>query len=379
MGIPYFQRKVLILMILIFYGITQLYSTGKKEVEIAYLADLSSRGSDLWVHGRNGIELALAEYNQESEKYHISLNILDDQGDDQRAVELTESAVLQGISIIIGPTTSGKAEALMEAGFLDRDKELLFLSATVSSGLFDEKDDALIRTTGTSEDQGKLLAQTAIQREGLAKLAIIQDLSNLTYTEYLIKGINNILKENGMPPLTPVTFNTLEGLPIEQFLDKIPPQSIDGLFIAANDLDSASIIQQYYKENEDLQFFTPSWANTPEFISSAGIGAEGSFQSGFFDYGNQSPDYLAFKERYIAHYSMDPVFTACNYYEVCLLLFAALEKVGSTDHLKIKQAILDSGGIQGLQEFIPIDPFGDSHRIYLLVQIQQGEAVFIKE
>lgn len=369
------MKKVIFCVFLTITGLFTLFPEGKKEISIGFVADLSGRGSELWVNARNGILLGIQEFNENDYPFTLNLEVRDDKGDAELLKQYMEELIDSGIFFFIGPTTSGNAMVLEE--YFTRD-DLLFLSATVSTNQLTGRDDSLIRTAGLATMQGKQLAEAAMEREGDRSFVIVIDSSNISYTGMVSTGFQRFIAEREGTILGEFPYNSskeLDYLAISQEVLSLDP---DGVLIIGKDLDCAALMQQIFKNNEDIHYYTPSWANTNEFIINTGKAGEGSYQIGSFDYTSSDPRYLAFKEAYVERFSTEPLFTAAMYYEDILFLTQALEGEQDWDNQKIKGKMLSSGLFESFLGVFNLDEYGDIVRDYILVQFQNGEPVILQ-
>lgn len=365
------KKLHLILVVMLFFHLI-LCSTPKNEVHIGYVANLSGRGSELWVQGRNGLELAIEEFNLEQDRFHVILHSKDNQGDSALAVHLVEELIAEGIEVIIGPGTSGMAMALQ--GYFERE-DLLFLSATASTNDLSGIDDYFIRTSAVAKEQGIQLADLAVDFEGDRRFVCVLDTSNINYTGLIIDGFVETVESLEGQIQDILRYNSQEVFPFVEFAEQIVLLNPQGVMIATNDLDASGLIQQIYKRNDQIHFYSPSWANTQTYITNGGQAVEGSYQITTFDYHSDYPPFVEFREFFLEIYGFDPLFTSARYYELFQVFHYALEEVGKVDVQRLKETILETGDFTGIMGDFSIDPQGDCSRPFVMVRIEEGRAV----
>jgi len=349
-----------------------LYAGGKEEVQIGYLGNLSGRGSELWVHGRNGIELAVDRYNQGEGHYRIDLHVIDTLGEEALAREGIEELLAEGVKFFFGPTTSAHASSV-EDYFLNQD--ILFFSATASSDEFGNNVDSLFRVIGSAISQGEMLARLASERERDRSYIAVYDHSNLNYAVQVLRGFQEGMDESGA--LDVLQYNGQIPNDFMKVVPEILEKEPEALILIGTDLDVAGIMQQIYKKNGKIHFYTSSWANTEDFVMNAGRAAEGSYQIGSFDYDSDNPDYVAFRKRYEEVYGIEPLFTASRYFDLTEIFIQALDKLNHWDVERVKEILLMEGPYTTFQGPISFNEYGDAYTPYINLQIIEGKQVVI--
>lgn len=77
-------------------------------IRIGFLGNISGRGADLGIAGRDGVQLAIERINQQGglDGRRIELLVKDDLQDAETAKKMVEELAAQGVTAIIGPMTS---------------------------------------------------------------------------------------------------------------------------------------------------------------------------------------------------------------------------------------------------------------------------------
>lgn len=366
------MKRIQFLSVIFLLMTLSLFAKGQQEIHVGYMGNLSGRGSELWVQARNGLELAVEQYNQEQKKFNIILHTIDHQGLDELAVQAIDDFKNQGVSIIFGPTTSGRAMALREF-FVTED--ILFLSATASSDELSGFDDYLLRTSATAYAQGEQLAALAFEREGDRRFVCVTDTSNSSYTGLVLNGFVEEVQNLGGQISEVLQFDSQNELPFVELAEQVVALDPQGVLIVSNDLDGAALIQQIFKRNPELHYYTPSWANSTAFISNGGQAVEGSYQVGSFDFDSDFPPYVEFREAFFESFGFDPIFTAPRYYETFQVFRYALDQVGEADIHQLKNAIIERGTYSFVMGEFHIDAMGDCDRPLVIVQVEGGRAL----
>lgn len=351
-----------------------LFSSGcsrKEPVKIGFLGGLTGRSADLGIGGVEGCTLAIEQANLAGgiNGSPIQLLVKNDEQNQEVAVREVKSLIASGVKVIIGPMTSIVAEAVVPV--INASKTIL-LSPTVTSTDFSGKDDNFLRICGSLD---KYAAKSALYHfEKLAKrrATIVYDISNKSYSERWLQAFQNTFEEKGGKVVATFAFTSEKD---KVFLDKarkILAVSPDLVVIIANSVDAASITAQLRKLNPKTTISLAEWSYTDRFIELTGRHAEGVYVSQFIDLNSSAPDYLTFRTAYKIRFGRMPSFPALTSYEAAIIAIDALRKQ-SADKRTVKEIILSTGKLKGVQETIEIDRFGDSQKPTHLSVIRGGK------
>ncbi len=363
--------RVFLVLLSMFLILGSFTGCKKNEViKIGLLMDLSGRASSMGIDGRNAAEIAFESYNLELAKQNkkIELVIKDGSGDAAAIETILGEFQEEGVQVIIGPLTSSVASTVFEnKAFIN--KELLFLSPTVSSSTFSDQDDHFITLIDVNEKQGQLLGEKATV-DHIYKCAIVYEETNSIYTVPLVTAFREALLKGGGRITYDNQFISSEDAPFEKMAKDIVAGDPDGVLISAGDVDTASLCQYLYKLDPELKIYSGLWAKTGDFIQNGGKSVEGAILTSTFD--TETPQIIDFAAQYSTKFGKDPSFSAIHNYAAAEILINAIEEGISFDSKHIKAYIVEKGSFDSITGRIHIDPFGDCEQEYLLVEITDG-------
>ena len=119
-------------------------------------------------------------------------------------------------------------------------------------------------------------------------------------------------------------------------------KGVDAVLCMANAPDIITLIRQMKKMNFSVKFFQGwkgTWPN--EFSETLGKDAEGIFCDGFWSMDFPFEGAKELGDRFFAENNKNSVAVGL-YYAVCQILWQAVEKAGSVDSAKVRQAVLDN-------------------------------------
>ena len=153
----------------------------------------------------------------------------------------------------------------------------------------------------------------------------------------------------------------------------------------------ADVIGSYFTYENDQAIFarqakqlgiTIPWVGSPTTVAAAALKLGGPALWGTYavtDYAaDSSPEAKEFAKLYAAVSSAQPDLQSAWPYDAIGVLSAAINKAGSTDPQKIRDALLATKGYKGAEGEYNFDQFGDGLHGYNIVRNEKGTIVFDK-
>ncbi|WP_305045262.1 ABC transporter substrate-binding protein [Geoalkalibacter sp.] len=337
-------------------------------IAVGFLGGLTGRVADLGIAGRDGAILAVEERNRAGGIHGrlLELRIADDAQDELTARAALQKLLDEGVVAVIGPMTSSMALAVQP---LADARRTVLLSPTVSSDALSGRDDFFLRTASTNAQGARLLADYAAGELGLTSINVLYDLGNRAYGESLYRSFASEFEARGGRIAEVLTYTSG---PEVNFLDlaRQAGEKAEALLIIANALDTGMLAQQLAKLGIRLPLMTGEWAATGDIIEYGGAAVDGLRFFNTFDPGHDSPAYRRFRAAFEQRFGYDGGFAAAHAFDAAQVLFRALEK--NPGRSGLKEALLESGGFQGLQTELRLDRHGDVVRPHFPMTIRNG-------
>jgi branched-chain amino acid transport system substrate-binding protein len=123
---------------------------------------------------------------------------------------------------------------------------------------------------------------------------------------------------------------------------KCKEAGVDAIFILADTAETVTILRQMKENKLSVKFFI-GWKGTwpTEFFQAMGKDSDYILNDGFWSKDFPFPGSKELGERYYKKYNKDSVSVGMMY-ALCQILFQAIEKAGTLDTAKVRQAILDN-------------------------------------
>ncbi len=341
----------------------------REPIPIGFLGGLTGRVADLGIAGRDGVILAVEEQNRAGgiAGRPIELLIADDRQDPEVARGAVDHLIDQGVWAIIGPMTSSMAMATVPA--VNRHR-VPMLSPTASTNELIGIDDSFFRTYPASARAADRLAEHLAEDLGLRRVNAIFDLGNRAHTESWLRHFQDAFAARGgrIEVIVPYLSSTQAGfMALAKELLAGDPQA---LFILANALDTALLMQQLNKLENDLPVFASEWSATEDILEYGGKTVDGLRFFHTFDRGHPAPQYQRFRQAFQDRFGYEAGFASTHAFDAARILFQALAR--SSDRQTLRRNLTRIGTFQGLQGEIHLDPFGDAARRHFLMTIRDG-------
>lgn len=349
---------------------------------IGVVLTLSGKFGKFGYKALQGIELALKIFQPSGEAAPVSLVVMDDQGDQDRALAVMDELYYKHhVSAIIGPLVSKLAEPMgkkaQELGI-----PLVALSQKEASG-----GDFVFNAALTPAMQVRQLVQYAIEKAGVSSFAILSP-SGKFGEEYVksfwdevdrmggaVRGYENyqgdetdfrqyVDKLVGLAQ-TDARSHEVEELKLlkaatpiksrskkfDRMFDLKPIVDFQAVFIPDDPKALGQILPTFaYRDVDHVLFLGINTWNNPELIARAGQFAEGAvFVDGFYA-GSESPSTRKFIEEYRSVYNADPSLVEAMAYDAANILASLMHNgdIGSRSDLKDRiMSLKDFPGVTG--------------------------------
>ena len=337
-------------------------------LKIGFIGGLSDRNSDNGQSGLNGVTLAIEQFNRNGgvDGRLVELVARDDAQKRETAEKSAQELVDAKVEAVIGPFTSGMAEAIVpitgKAGIFQ-------VSPTITSMAFHGKDDNLFRINRTTRDNAQDYAKV-MTGLGQRNIAVAYDTRNRNFTESWLNEFRTAIAAEHATIAVAVPYESATDTDFAQVVGQMLAAKPDSLFFISGALDVARFAQAARKQAPKLPIGAAEWAATEQLIELGGEFVEGLLIVQNFDRDDQSPRYRDFAEAYFKRFQRPPGYSTVSAHDAATVVLDALKqrKRGET----LKDAALRAGPYQGLQQEIVFDANGDTRRRVYFRVIRRG-------
>ncbi len=349
---------------------------GQEPIRVGFVAQLTGVQAELGVQERNGVQLAMEEINAAGgvAGRSIELIVQDDLGTPEGAQAADRELMGKGVVAIIGHAISAQTIAGLA---VTNPAHVVMLSPTATTPELSDLDDYFFRVGYSLADRAQALAQRVYQGRHIARVGVIYDTDNTSYSRAYRDAFVSKYQSLGGELVAGVDFASKAQSDFAPLMVQLRAGNPDGLLIIAADIDTALIAQRTRLMDWPIALFTTSWAQTETLINNGGQAVEGLEVEIANTLNDQSPDYVDFITRYQARFRQAPTFGATSGFEAAKVLAAALQQTdGQADGLA--PALVSIKNFKGLTDTFSFDRYGDVLRPFYLAVIRDGQYVDIE-
>lgn len=343
-------------------------------IRIGFIGGLSDRASDVGEAGRNGMLLAVEQRNQAGGIHgrRIDTVVQDDGQNPATAQAAIQALVAAKVDAVVGPFTSAMAAVVVPV--LDQAR-LITISPTVTSGDFVGLDDYFIRINRTARDNAVDYARL-LHLRGQRRVAVAYDARNRSYSDSWRNEFRAAFTWLGGELVAEVAFTSQAETGFGDIVQTMLAAQPDGLLFIASAIDVGRLAQQAEKRVPRMPISASEWAASETLLELGGHAVENLLIAQTYNRDDSSARYQRFHAAYLARFARAPGFSSIAAYDATTVLLQALEQQqrGET----IKQAILQHGPYEGLQQSIQFDRFGDTARKVYFTEVRNGRFVLLK-
>jgi branched-chain amino acid transport system substrate-binding protein len=363
-------RKYLLLVPLIAIGVI-LASCGKNSSSIKIGLAAVQSGSDAAIGATmlDGAQIAIDEWNAKGGVLgkHIDTISLDDEAKPDKAVNVAQTLVDDGVVAVIGHLNSN---CTIPASRVYNDGKVIQITPGSTNPQYTEQDfPYAFRICGRDDQQGPVMGAFLHDTLKLDKIAILHNKSS--YGEGLAKEVKKTFESKGGTVLVYQGIGQDER-DFRANLSVINGSGAQGFFWGGMYGQGGPLVVQLRQQGMNIPFGTGDGCFDQTFINTVGANAPNAYLSFGPDY-HQIPAAQAFLQKYKDKYHHDEGAYSVYGYDAANVLLTAITQAGSTDPDKVA-AVMKSRPFDTILGKIEFDQKGDvksSH--YVIWTIKDGK------
>ncbi|HET9525691.1 MAG TPA: ABC transporter substrate-binding protein [Pyrinomonadaceae bacterium] len=326
----------------------------RSTIKIGYFGDLSGPTFNFGQSGINGVLMATDQINQSGgiNGRRIDVVITDDKGSPEEAARLTAKLIDQDkVVAIIGGGTSGNSRAAAPRA---QSSHVPLIAPSSTDPAVTLVGDYIFRACFVDEFQGEVMASFAFNSLKAQKAAILYDF-NSPYG----RGLTNFFQDS---------FKRLGGLIVNEQsytqgdddfrgqLSSIRASEPDVIYIPGYYGDVTLIAKQARQLGLTQPLLGGDGWDAPELWQLGGDALNGSYISTHYSVDDPSPAIRSFVEEYMRRYgNLAPDAHAALAYDATHILFDAINRAGTTDGPKLRDALGKTKDFNGVTGMISMD------------------------
>jgi len=317
-------------------------------IKIGVSGPFTGGSSSMGVSMRDGVRLATEEINKAGGVLGKKLELVerDDEAKNERGVQIAQELInKEQVVANLGYINTGVA--LASQRFYQEAKIPVFNNVATGSAITQQfkapeyPDNYIFRNAANDSIQAPMIVEEAIGRRGFKKVAILTDSTN--YGQLGKADLEKALEANGVKAVAVEKFN-IKDVDMTPQLLKAKEAGAEVILTYAIGPELAQIANGMTKLGWKVPMIGSWTLSMANFIDNAGPGGEGARMPQTFIQEPNTVKRKAFIDAYLKTFKpknnrMDSPVSAAQGYDSVYLLVAAIKQAGSTDGVKIREAL----------------------------------------
>lgn len=378
------MKKILAALLASALAMSLVSGCGGEKKESAKASDVIKVGVFLPLTGDNaaggelelrGIKLANKLHPEVLGK-KIELVVADNKSDKAEAASVAARLIEKDkVSVIVGSYGSSLS---MAAGNIVKESKVPAIGTSCTNPQVTANNDYYFRACFIDPFQGTVMANYAFNK-GAKKIAIVQEVSN----DYAV-GLAKFFKE-AFVKLTGDENSILEianyqtgDKDFSAILTNIKAKNPDAIFAPGNFTESALLVKQARQLGIEAPFLGGDTWETQEFIDVGGKDVEGVALSTAFDREKATTaEAKKFLDAYVKEYKGEPSALTAMAYDAYLIALDGIKRAGTTDTVKIRDAIAVTKDLECVTGMTTLDKNGDPIKGAVIKTVKDGKFTFL--
>jgi branched-chain amino acid transport system substrate-binding protein len=339
-------------------------------IRIGVFNSLTGGTATFGISSTNGIKMAVDEWNARGGILgkQIQLIVEDDQSKPEEAAMVVTKLINQNRVVgILGEVASSRtlagAPIAQKAG-------IPLITPASTNPKVTRIGDFIFRVCYTDSFQGAVCARFAVERLGLKRLAILKDVKN-DYSIGLADYFRREAVRLGGQIVSEESYS--EGdTDFRAQLTSMKGSNPEVIFIPGYYTEAGLIAKQVAEQNMNVRLIGGDGWDSPRTVEIGGEAVEGAFFCNHYSAEDTSQMVRTFVANHVKKYGYVPDAMAPLSYDAAELLFTAIQKAGSTEGSKIRDAISQTRDFPGVCGNITIDAERNARKSAVILQINQG-------
>ncbi|MCG9130185.1 ABC transporter substrate-binding protein [Candidatus Poribacteria bacterium] len=341
-----------------------------EEISVGVVLPVTGRLSDTFGSSAlQAYELALSEINAaQPNSAQLKLIIEDNQGTIDGTVAAFNKLIQDGVSVILGPATSGQTEVAFP---IAQKNQVVAISPTSASRGLSALGDFVFRVSLTTDVLIPEGIEVTHAKLDYQKAATLYDEEDVFSTDS-DAAVREVLAAKGIEVVATETFKGGDADFSEQ-LSRIQALDPDVIFVSSLAPDKPGILTQGHQLGISATFIVRTL--TAAEVQAVSEAAEGAIT--FVGWGTavDTPGNKAFVENYSAKFGMEPTNYAARPYATFHILAEAIANAQSTDAVSIRDALASIKDFDTIFGKFSFDANGDAVYDTKILIVQDGKLV----
>jgi branched-chain amino acid transport system substrate-binding protein len=345
-------------------------ASGVIEAKIGVISYLSGPGAAYGEAITSGFNLALKEINEKhAGKLHIELKIEDSAGKQEQALSSAQKLMnSENVVAILGPTLSTEMKVVGPEA--DLNGVPIMGTSTTADGI-PQIGEYVFRNSIPESLAVPASVKKVVETYNVKKVALFYGNDDV-FTKSGYDVMNKVAQDLGLEIVATETFQKGQS-DYKAQLTKIKSAGPDAILTSALYNEGAVIMDQARKMGIDVPFVGGNGFNSPKVIEIAGAAANGLVVATPWFGDKQDPKVQEFVSKFEKEYGKKPDQFAAQAYDALYIMAEALLNAGEADRDKLRDALADIKGFEGILGNFSFDGDGDVVMDPVVLIIKDGQ------
>ncbi|MFO0859961.1 MAG: ABC transporter substrate-binding protein [Phycisphaerales bacterium] len=348
------------------------------DILIGHYGSLTGAEATFGISTDNGIKLAVEEINAAGgvniagKSRKVALKSEDTEGKPEKAgTVVTKLVTADEVVAVIGEVASS---VTLAGAPVAQQFGVPMITPSSTNPQCTAIGDMIFRVCFIDPFQGYACAKFAAQDLKVKKAAILFDQAAAYSVGLKDEFEKNFTKMGGQ--IVAVEAYTKGEANFNPLLTKIREKGAELLFIPGYYTDVANIALQARKLGMTMPLLGGDGWDSADLAKNGGAAIEGSFYSNHYASDQPTPEIQSFVKKYKEKFGETPDGLAALGYDAARVLFDAMQRAGTTDGSKLRDAIATTKDFKGVTGSISINEKRDAVKPAVIVEMKGGKPVF---
>jgi ABC-type branched-chain amino acid transport systems, periplasmic component len=346
------------------------------DIKIGVVSCLSGSLSTFGVSSVQGTRLAAEEINSAGGilQQHLTLVVDDNQSKSGETARIVRKFLTQDrVVAILGDLTSSLT---MEAAPLAQNAHVPLLTPSATNVAITPIGNFIFRSCFTDPFTGRVMARFALDHLNARRAVIMTDIKQ-DYSIGVAAEVKRYFGANGGQLLDELSFGSGD-TDFRAQLSKLKAARPEVIFLPAYYPEVGLILREARLLGVTVPFVGGEGWDSPVLVQIAGKSAEGSYYANHFASDDLDPQVRRFVMTYQDRYHAVPDALAALWYDGMRLMAQAMERAGSDNPEKIRDALARTKGFSGVTGNISLDDQRNATKPGVIVTIQAGTTKMVE-
>jgi branched-chain amino acid transport system substrate-binding protein len=275
---------------------------------------------------------------------------------------------------ILGDLTSS---ATMEGAPLAQAAKIPLLTPSATNVAITKIGDYIFRSCFVDPFTGKIMAQFALDHLKAHQAIVMTDVKQ-DYSVGLAEAIQHYFNQNGARISNTFSYSSGD-TDFRTQLTRVRTAHPDIVFLPGYYTEAALILLQARQLGIRCPFVGGEGWDSPALVQVAGKAADGNYYTDHFSAADPDPKVQKFVQIYRAKYSAVPDALAALWYDGARLLALAVQRAGSADPSKIRDALATTRDFDGVTGRISMDENRNASKSGVILKIENGVPKMVQQ